>query len=137
MMQSSPREYSLSSSMAAQRSTGRLLDGAAAVAAAKAAGYAASLTDHGTLAGALHHMRACREGGIMPIVGCEVYYRPNRKVQGQKEWLKVYYHLTLHAKDERGWRNLMALVSESIARLLRQGVRRRRAARAYTRGSSA
>lgn len=49
----------------------------------------------------------------MPIVGVEVYYRPNRKVQGQKEWLKVYYHLTLHAKDERGWRNLMLLVSES------------------------
>lgn len=95
-----------------------LLDGAGTarqhVEAAKAAGYSAlALTDHGTLAGVLHHMRACREGGIMPIVGVEVYYRPNRKVQGQKEWLKVYYHLTLHAKDERGWRNLMLLVSES------------------------
>lgn len=95
-----------------------LLDGAGTakqhVEAAKAAGYGAlALTDHGTLAGTLHHMRACREGGIMPLVGCEVYYRPNRKVQGQKDWLKVYYHLTLHAKDERGWRNLMLLVSES------------------------
>jgi DNA polymerase-3 subunit alpha len=95
-----------------------LLDGAGTakqhVAAAKEAGYLAlALTDHGTLAGALHHMRACREGGIMPIVGSEVYYRPNRKVQGQKDWLKVYYHLTLHAKDERGWHNLMAIVSEA------------------------
>lgn len=95
-----------------------LLDGAGTaaqhVAAAKAAGYGAlALTDHGTLAGALHHMRACREGGIMPIVGCELYFRPNRKVQGQKEWLKHYYHLTVLAKDERGWRNLMGLVSES------------------------
>lgn len=95
-----------------------LLDGAGTaqqhVEAAKEAGYAAlALTDHGTLAGALHHMRACREGGILPIVGCEVYYRPNRKVQGQKEWLKTYYHLTLHAKNGRGWRNLMAIVSES------------------------
>lgn len=95
-----------------------LLDGAGTarqhVGAAKAAGYVAlALTDHGTLAGVLHHMRACREGGILPIVGCEVYYRPNRKVQGQKDWLKVYYHLTLHAKNEKGWRNLMSLVSEA------------------------
>lgn len=95
-----------------------LLDGAGTarqhVEAAKAAGYAAlAITDHGTLAGVLHHMAACREGGLMPIVGCETYYRPNRKVQGQKDWLKVYYHLTIHAKNERGWHNLMALVSEA------------------------
>lgn len=95
-----------------------LLDGGGTAAqhveAAKAAGYAAlALTDHGTLAGVLHHMRACREGGILPIVGCEVYYRPNRKVQGQKDWLKVYYHLTLHAKDGPGFKNLMSIVSEA------------------------
>lgn len=49
----------------------------------------------------------------MPLVGVEAYYRPNRKVQGQKEWLRTYFHLTLHAKDYQGWRNLMLLVSES------------------------
>jgi DNA polymerase-3 subunit alpha len=95
-----------------------LLDGAAtafqhAVAAREAGYIALAETNHGTLAGSLHHMAACSEAGIMPIVGCEVYYRPNRKVQGQKEWRYVHYHLTIHAKDLNGWKNLMALVSES------------------------
>lgn len=49
----------------------------------------------------------------MSISGCEVYYRPNRKVQGQKEWLKNYNHLTLLAKDMTGWRSLMRIVSEA------------------------
>lgn len=95
-----------------------LLDGAGtadqhAHAAVEAGYIALAETNHGTLAGALHHMRACREHGILPIVGCEVYYRPNRKVQGQKEWQHHYYHLTLHAKNIAGWRNLMSLVSEA------------------------
>ncbi len=95
-----------------------LLDGAGTAAqharAALDAGYLAlAETNHGTLAGTLHHMRACREAGIMPIVGVEAYYRPNRKVQGQKEWLREYSHLTLLAKDLRGWYSLMRIVSES------------------------
>ena len=95
-----------------------LLDGAGTaaqhVAAAIEAGYIAlAETNHCTLAGALHHMRACRDAGIQSLSGCEVYYRPNRKVQHQKEWLKVYSHLTIIAKDLRGWHNLMRLVSEA------------------------
>lgn len=58
-------------------------------------------------------MRACREAGLLAISGCEIYWRPNRKVQGQKEWLKQYNHLTILADGEVGWRNLMRLVSES------------------------
>lgn len=95
-----------------------LLDGAGTAIqhaeAARDAGYAAlALTDHATLAGSLHHMRACREAGLMPISGCEVYYRPNRKVQGSKEWLKQYNHMTVLADGHVGWRSLMRLVSES------------------------
>lgn len=95
-----------------------LLDGAGTAKqhaeAAITAGYIAlAETNHGTLAGSLHHMRACREAGLMGIVGCEVYYRPNRRVQGEKDWRYVYWHMTLHAKDLRGWQNLMALVSEA------------------------
>ncbi len=58
-------------------------------------------------------MRACREAGILPISGVEMYWRPNRKVQGQKEWLKRYSHITLLADGERGWRSMMRLVSQS------------------------
>ncbi len=95
-----------------------LLDGAGTAAqhaiAARDAGYIAlAETNHASLAGALHHMRACREAGILPISGCEMYYRPNRKVQGQKDWLKNYDHITLLADGEQGWRSLMRIVSES------------------------
>lgn len=95
-----------------------LLDGAGtaeqhAVAAREAGYIALALTDHATLAGSLHHQRACREAGIIPVSGVELYYRPNRKVQGQKEWLKEYNHLTVLAKDMVGWKSLMRLVSES------------------------
>jgi DNA polymerase-3 subunit alpha len=95
-----------------------LLDGAGTAiqhaVAARDAGYVAlANTNHATLAGSLHHMRACREAGILGISGVELFYRPNRKVQGQKEWLKEYWHLTVIAKNMTGWRSLMRLVSES------------------------
>jgi DNA polymerase-3 subunit alpha len=95
-----------------------LLDGAGTAQqhaeAAVEAGYVAlAETNHATLAGSLHHMRACREAGILPISGVEMYWRPNRKVQGQKEWLKRYSHITLLADGERGWRSMMRLVSQS------------------------
>lgn len=70
-------------------------------------------TNHGTLAGVLHHMNACRENEVLPIVGCEVYYRHNRKVQGQKEHRYQYFHMTLLVKNAVGWKNLMQMTSEA------------------------
>lgn len=95
-----------------------LLDGAGTAIqhaiAARESGYVAlANTNHATLAGSLHHQRACRESGVLPIAGLEAYYRPNRKVQGEKSWLKVYNHLTLLAKDMTGWRSLMRISSEA------------------------
>lgn len=95
-----------------------LLDGAGTAMqhaeAALEAGYIAlAETNHCTLAGSLHHISACQKAGIASISGCEVYYRPNRKVQGQKEWRYNYNHLTLLAKDLRGWHSLMRIVSEA------------------------
>lgn len=75
--------------------------------------FALALTDHGTLAGAAHHINACSEAGVLPIVGCEVYYRPYRKVQGQKELRYEYFHLVLLAKNYAGWKNLMAISTEA------------------------
>ena len=55
-----------------------LLDGACRIreipAAAKAAGHTAvALTDHGVLYGAVGFYRACKDAGIKPVIGCEVY----------------------------------------------------------------
>lgn len=69
-------------------------------------------TNHGTLAGSLHHIAACRKVGIVPIVGVEAYYRPvrNPKFKTRQAW-----HLILLAKNMRGWHNLLRLVSTAYA----------------------
>jgi DNA polymerase-3 subunit alpha len=72
---------------------------------------ALALTDHGTLAGALEHHKACNDVGILPIMGIEAYFKPNRHLKDKDN--KTYYHLVLHAKDLNGWKNLMRLSSEA------------------------
>lgn len=85
--------------------------------------HALALTDHGTLAGALEHVAACGEAGIMPIMGVEAYFRENRLdrtlVDGVDKngkpikKLPKRFHLTLLAMNFRGWLNIQRMTSES------------------------
>ena len=70
---------------------------------------ALALTDHGTLSGALHHIVACREAGIVPISGVEAYYRPDRSVRDKEH--RSAFHLCVFAKNLRGWHSLLRLTS--------------------------
>ena len=63
---------------------------------------AVSLTDHGSLAGAVDLYRAARSQGVKPIVGCEVYVVDDRRKQH-----KGNAHLTLLAADNDGYGNLI------------------------------
>src|SRR3954453_21654746 len=65
-----------------------------------------SLTDHGSMAGAVQLWKATRGTGVKPVIGCEVYVAGNRKAHE-----KGYAHLTLLAADNEGYRNLIALSS--------------------------
>ena len=61
-----------------------LLDGAARikdiVARAKELGMdSLAITDHGVMFGVIEFYRACREAGIKPIIGCEVYTAPRTR----------------------------------------------------------
>src|SRR5262249_28865580 len=67
---------------------------------------AVSLTDHGSLAGAVDLTKAAKKEGIKPVLGCEVYVAENRKAQQ-----KGYAHLTLLAEDNEGYSNLIKLSS--------------------------
>jgi DNA polymerase-3 subunit alpha len=67
---------------------------------------AVSLTDHGSLAGAVQLFREARKSGVKPIVGCEVYVADDRKAQ-----TKGYAHLTLLAESNEGYANLIKLSS--------------------------
>jgi DNA polymerase-3 subunit alpha len=71
------------------------------------------LTDHGTLSGALHHIEACKAQKILPIVGVEAYYRPNRVVAKRFKQREAW-HLCLYAKNLTGWHSLLRLVSAAF-----------------------
>ena len=67
---------------------------------------AVSLTDHGSMAGAVQLFKAAKGTGVKPIVGCEVYVADDRRAQK-----KGYAHLTLLAADNDGYSNLIKLSS--------------------------
>jgi DNA polymerase-3 subunit alpha len=67
---------------------------------------AVSLTDHGSMAGAVQLFKAARGTGVKPLVGCEVYVTDDRRAL-----TKGNAHLTLLAADEAGYANLIKLSS--------------------------
>ena len=67
---------------------------------------AVSLTDHGSLAGAIDLYKAARNEGVKPVIGCEVYVADDRHAQQ-----KGYAHLTLLAETNEGYGNLIKLSS--------------------------
>ena len=96
-----------------------LLDGAARVKAlvARAVDYdmpALAITDHGYMYGAVDFYRRATKAGIKPIIGCEVYFTPDSRTK--RDGKPNLYHLLLLAKNNEGYRNLMALVSEAAVR---------------------
>ncbi len=65
-----------------------------------------SLTDHGSMAGAVQLWKATRDTGVKPVIGCEVYVADDRKAS-----TKGNAHLTLLAADNTGYANLIQLSS--------------------------
>ena len=67
-----------------------------------------AITDHGTLSGTYDWYKACNEVGIKPILGCEFYMAINDyKIHDNSE--KERTHLTVLAKNKKGWQNLCRL----------------------------
>lgn len=74
-----------------------------------------AITDHGVMYGVIDFYRACREVGIKPIIGCEVYVEPGSRFDrevGRGE--DRYYHLVLLAENDLGYHNLMKIVSRGF-----------------------
>jgi DNA polymerase-3 subunit alpha len=70
-------------------------------------------TDHGNINGALKHLKACEQYGIIPIQGVESYWRPNRLVR-EADWRFRRWHLILLAINLKGWHNLIKITSEAF-----------------------
>jgi DNA polymerase-3 subunit alpha len=81
--------------------------------AAEAGMPAVAVTDHGVLSGAVQLYQAAKKAGVKPIVGLEAYVVQDRlhKELGHQE---ERWHLTLLARDNVGYRNLLALSSKSF-----------------------
>ena len=85
---------------------------------------ALGITDHGNMYGVLDFYKECRKQGVKPVIGTEAYMaydsrheRPARRGRvddsgGDTEGgRKLYYHLTLLAETDQGYRNLIQLAS--------------------------
>ncbi len=75
---------------------------------------AVAVTDHGNVFGAFQFHRQALKEGIRPVIGCEVYvaagdHRDRTPVPGRR---RPYDHLVLLAENDRGYRNLVELVSK-------------------------
>ncbi len=101
-----------------------LLDGAAKIKALakRAAEFgqpALGLTDHGVMNGAVEHFLACKDAGIKPISGCEIYLVDDHanRAPGKVE----RNHLTLLARNDAGFANLVKLSSAGFLEGLHRG----------------
>jgi len=73
---------------------------------------ALAITDHGALYGAITFYKTCKELGIEPIIGCEIYIAQGSRHEKTVDD-KDYNHLILLAKDIAGYKNLLKIVSIS------------------------
>src|SRR4030042_1796228 len=71
-----------------------------------------AITDHGTMHGVIDFYMAARDAGIKPIIGCEVYVAPGDR-HSKNASDKNPYHLTLLAKNQQGYRNLIQMVTKA------------------------
>ncbi|HZJ57396.1 MAG TPA: DNA polymerase III subunit alpha [Clostridia bacterium] len=70
-----------------------------------------AITDHGVMYGVVEFYKEARSRGIKPIIGCEVYIAPRSMTDRQPRTDNNYAHLVLLAKDQKGYLNLIKLVS--------------------------
>ncbi|MBI5187990.1 MAG: DNA polymerase III subunit alpha [Nitrospirae bacterium] len=76
---------------------------------------AVAITDHGNLFGAVEFYRRTTKAGIKPILGCEVYVAPGSRFDRRNtaDVEEASFHLILLAKDNKGYRNLISLVTKA------------------------
>ncbi len=72
-----------------------------------------ALTDHGVMYGAVEFYKKAKERGIKPIIGCELYEAVGRMDQKRPGIDDKRYHLILLAKNEKGYKNLVNLVTKA------------------------
>ena len=69
-----------------------------------------AITDHGAMYGVIEFYKACKAGGINPIIGIEAYLTEDMH-DHSKRFSDDYHHLLLLAKNNTGYNNLLKLTT--------------------------
>lgn len=70
-----------------------------------------AITDHGTMYGTIEFYNKCREQKIKPIIGLEAYISPRGMADKEGKTDSDYFHLTLLAQNEIGYKNLIQITT--------------------------
>ncbi|MDP2105238.1 MAG: PHP domain-containing protein, partial [Desulfobulbaceae bacterium] len=72
-----------------------------------------TITDHGSMYGALEFYVAAKKAGLKPIIGCEFYVASSSRFSKETKASGTipYYHLVLLAQNKNGYQNLLKLAS--------------------------
>ena len=70
-----------------------------------------AITDHGSMYGAFKFQNAMKAEGLKPIIGCEIYVAPRTMADKEHGIDNNYFHLVLLAKNLKGYKNLIKIVS--------------------------
>lgn len=72
----------------------------------------AAITDHGNMYGVIEFYKTAKAAGINPVIGCEVYVAPNSRFDREiSHGEDRYFHLILLAENNKGYANLIKIVS--------------------------
>src|SRR3989338_3338237 len=74
---------------------------------------ALAITDHGNIYGAVEFYKKCQKAGIKPIIGVETYVAKTSRLSKNSKIDNVRHHLTLLAKNDVGYKNLVTLITKS------------------------
>ncbi len=87
---------------------------------------AVAQTDHGNMFGAIDFYTQCKDAGIKPIIGSEIYFTPGSRFergalkkqkvvgsQDEEESRHQIHHLILLCKNNKGYENLCKLLSKA------------------------
>ena len=71
-----------------------------------------AITDHGGMYGAIDFYQIAKSEGVRPIIGCEMYVAPGSRHERNPDD-RSPYHMTVLARDYKGYQNLVKLVTIS------------------------
>lgn len=72
---------------------------------------AVAITDHGNIYGAVEFFKKAKKAGIKPIIGAELYMARASRFDKDPKADTLRHHITLLAKNENGYKNLIKLIS--------------------------